>query len=53
MRTLDFLISKFIDGLLFGFQSRDKYTEESGAHLSDPCWPDNRAVTDSPISEVT
>ena len=53
MRMLDFLISKFIDRLLFGFQSRDKYTEDSGAYLFDSCCPDSREVTDSPISEVT
>ena len=53
MRMFDFLISKFVDRLLFGFQSKDKYSEESGTCLFDSCCPDNREVSDSPVSEVT
>lgn len=53
MRMFDFLISKFVDRLLFGFQSKDKYSEKSGICLFDSCCPDNREVRDSPVSEVT
>lgn len=53
MKMFDFLISKFVDKLLFGFQSKDKYSEESGTGLFNSCCPDNREVTDSPFSEVT
>lgn len=47
----DFLISKFVDRALFGFQNEIN-TQKVGTRLFDSCCPDNREVTDSPVSEV-